>query len=728
MSHAVVYLHRAARGAAITGVTFITSRGRASWSAPQGVAGATPARSIEAAASWTIDQLTQAAGDPELTLCLDLDGARCSWISAPSTDEHIVLTHLRNARAGQADNDETQHHDRASWLGAMEPGEDASAQPLAPQVARPARQGRFIRSRSANDTPAQAAPKPADAPERTRMALAAIPDLAARLFLDQLDSRGITPRDVLSLWHAMPLAWTTEPGETASRAAPIASTAPIAVVQAPAHCQATVLIDPSTRRLIWAWSRGNLILATGSMLLRTADDPASAAQAASTSLSPQATADASSRADTRPPGLLPARDFSDVTDLPRAGDEPVRSAEPSTLEVSRPDLGRLVNEWLAWSAQLGISPTRIVVAAPRVMALNLGDFDALGGAPRLAGAIDQAWGGASGAGLCNALGVDEDDPVAATLRRAVQTLNDTLPSGPAAAKRQEAGAIIADPRASMLDLSRRPGRISRTVYQWWAISLVAASICLAAIGWWLFRAADDATAQGQRAASDRAEILAGLAPIVRVPETEPDPRGFLDRWLVGKRKDRELLVPQPPILEEFVRVMRTLQQVTADGGIAELRTLQLASSGLANTITLAVSDADLGPRFEQAINRAPARGSRITWTGSTANVPPMQPPPNAAADPDYKPRNLTRGYRLSGNWSRVTDAAAAGTTPAKKPDPKSEPKPEPKPDPVAEPKPTPAPESAPVAPPASGPVPAPAATPAPNAPEFKPDTGTPAAP
>ncbi|MFN8729614.1 MAG: hypothetical protein ACK5Z4_07110, partial [Planctomyces sp.] len=558
MSHAVVYLHRAARGAAITGVTFITARGRATWSAPQGAAAATPARSIEAAASWTIDQLTQTAGDPELTLCLDLDGARCSWISAPSTDEHIVLTHLRNARAGQADGDETQHHDRASWLGTMEPGEDASAQPLAPQVAKPPRQGRFIRSRTAS--PATAAP--ADTPERARIALAAIPDLAARLFVDQLDARGITPREVLSLWHAMPLAWSAD-AETSDRR----SSASSAIVQAPVHCQATVLVDPATRRLIWSWSRGNLIIATGTMLLRVANDPAEAAQAVPAAAPIPANVNAS--ADARPPGLLPARDFSDVSDLPRTDDTAARPAGPITLEVARPDLGRLVNEWLAWSAQLGISPTRIIVSAPSLMALNFGDFDALGGSTRLAGAIDQAWGGASGAGLCNALGVDEDDPVAATLRRAVQTLNDTLPSGPAAAKRLERGLIVADPRASMLDLARRPGRTSRTVYQWWAISLVAASLCLAAIGWWLFRAADDAAAQGLRSADDRKEILAGLAPIVRVPENEPDPRGFLDRWLVAKRKDRELLVAQPPILEEFVRVMRTLQQVTADGGIAE---------------------------------------------------------------------------------------------------------------------------------------------------------------
>lgn len=73
-------------------------------------------------------------------------------------------------------------------------------------------------------------------------AVLTVADALPRVFLDELDRRGVRTGEVLSLWHAMARAWDDAPG-------------------ARLVC---VLLGTDDGRLLWSWSRGGRLLAGGS--------------------------------------------------------------------------------------------------------------------------------------------------------------------------------------------------------------------------------------------------------------------------------------------------------------------------------------------------------------------------------------------------------------------------------------------------------------------------------
>jgi hypothetical protein len=97
-----------------------------------------------------------------------------------------------------------------------------------------------------------------------RLAVVALPDVAVRLVLDELDDRGIGVERVTSLWHAMALAW--DPGRRSGAAGDAIE------VEGPAS--AVVLIDAAegAGRLVWCWARGGSLVAGGSMRLSGLED------------------------------------------------------------------------------------------------------------------------------------------------------------------------------------------------------------------------------------------------------------------------------------------------------------------------------------------------------------------------------------------------------------------------------------------------------------------------
>lgn len=206
-------------------------------------------------------------------LCLDPDGSVCSWVSSPTTDPELVRATIESTRAA------------GDGMGTgLEDGGFESAS-----------HGRFP------DLPGETSYEPLadrDAPESQRLAVLAVPEVPARILIDELDARGVRVGRAISLWHAAAQAWDPSGPGAASNGTAIADHAPATAV---------VLIDPDAPRMIWCWSVRGALVAGGSIRLRA--------------------------------------EHGTDEDLP---------------VVTRSNIGRLASEWLSWSVQLGMAPDRIV--------------------------------------------------------------------------------------------------------------------------------------------------------------------------------------------------------------------------------------------------------------------------------------------------------------------------------------------------------------------------------
>lgn len=163
-----------------------------------------------AAAKWTQENLAGATLD---AVCLDVAGASCVWLTAPSADPAVVAAAM--------------HQPESSW---SELGVVGTIQPLA---APPARSNSvaipFVRSKEVDHSP-------------TRMAVVATPDGMARLWFDALDRRGVEAGPACSLWHATQAAWGGAD---------------------PTTDDITAVVMHDGARLVWTFGKGPNLLAAG---------------------------------------------------------------------------------------------------------------------------------------------------------------------------------------------------------------------------------------------------------------------------------------------------------------------------------------------------------------------------------------------------------------------------------------------------------------------------------
>lgn len=252
---------------------------------PSAAAMALRARAGESA-RWAVSQTRRLS-----LVCVDTAEAQCAFIKTPNANPMVLSAAIR--AAGQ------DWGDRFT-IGSVQPLTDPA--PAAAEPAAPARKGLIPSSwtRPIGKSAAELAP--------VRGPALAAPLGLARLWLDELDARGVRPDRVTSLWHAMGLAWTSPGSEELS---------------------AVIAIEPE-HRAVWAWSRGGRLLAGGQQSLehRVAAGAATAA-----------------------------------SDDPVAPPDPVAAAERFTA--------RLALDWLAWAAPLGELPARVVLVGPETRALAL---------------------------------------------------------------------------------------------------------------------------------------------------------------------------------------------------------------------------------------------------------------------------------------------------------------------------------------------------------------------
>lgn len=253
MSGLVCYLGRADRGDRLVQVRLVGAGSEQVWEGspaaddPAGVL----SQAAEAAA-WVAQRARESGGEVGL-LCLDVDGATCGWLTAPSTDPDVVAAAMAQGSAWGGDGQGS-----GPWAPATVA--DSSLQALAAPTKTERRSLLPRRGR-----PEQGA----DAGER--LAVLAVPDVLGRVFTDDLDDRGVSVGRAVSLWHAMAMAWDPagpRAGDSLRGGGEVVATSETVT--------AVVLIDPAGR-LVWCWSVQGELMAGGTIRLaadRGEDGPA----------------------------------------------------------------------------------------------------------------------------------------------------------------------------------------------------------------------------------------------------------------------------------------------------------------------------------------------------------------------------------------------------------------------------------------------------------------------
>ncbi len=429
MSDRVCYIRRSDRGALIRSALLLGERSEDRWDAEPAADAIGAESAAFDAADWIRSRLAETRSAKRLdTLCLDVDGAACSWVRGRDADAELIRSAIEGAslQGGPGSDDE-----------ALDPIQTPG---IADRLPRLGRELDF-------DVLSQG-----DA--ETRAAVIAAPDAPARLLIDRLDAMGVRIGRVVTIWHAMAEAW--DPGARA------ASTDRAGIVSTDHPPAAVVLIDPEDGRLVWSWSRQGRLLACGSMRLRRL------------------------RSDTR----------------------------SVHAEVREHDIARLAGDWLGWSAQIGVSPSRVVVVGtPAPGGMSPGEIGR---------ALTRAWPNA----VADLIG--HDDPVTETLRR----------------------TLDARPINAFRSLSERPTRTHRAAFRWSAVMLILAAACIAALAAGLFARASETRGLVTQVRQERTEALGSIDPQLAL---DPLPVVRLNERITQiERRTGALQVDPPrPVMQEL---------------------------------------------------------------------------------------------------------------------------------------------------------------------------------
>ncbi len=345
MSVRIAYLTRGGRGSVLTGVRLVgqssdqslpardgAERGEAPRGDGRGGEGVPRPLEPDDAARWIKEKLAAARSTRALALlCLDTQGAVCSWLTSPSREIEVVAATARQASFAGRDLDAPA---RSGGVLEFYAGDatDSSIEPLAaPKAAEPRRSllpGRGkAESNGAAGTGGGAGGTAKVTPER--LPVLAVQDVPARLVIDALDRVSVPVEGVCTLWHLMASAW--DPSRRGSqRSGGSEAVAGSTVAESSGPMTAVLVVDPAGR-LLWAWSRDGALVAAGSVRLAVSGDE----------------------------DALPVYGESDVA--------------------------RVCAEWLSWAAQVGSAPARAVcIVTPGVEGTEPAAFGA---------ALGRAWEG-----------------------------------------------------------------------------------------------------------------------------------------------------------------------------------------------------------------------------------------------------------------------------------------------------------------------------------------------
>ncbi|MCC5823861.1 MAG: hypothetical protein LAT64_08940 [Phycisphaerales bacterium] len=235
MSDRVCYIQRTDRGARLVRARLLGERSDESWLGSGGADAASAELAAIEAGDWIRARLAETRTPKRLdTLCLDVDGAACSWVKGRDADAELIRSAVEGAQISPEGED------------ALEPLQTHGVADRLPRL--PLEVSYDLLAREEGQDP------------EGRVAVLAAPDAPARLLLDHIDALGVRIERVITLWHALAEAW--DPG---ARAAPTESADIITTEHPPA---AIAAIDHEGGRIVWVWSHRGSLLACGSIRLK----------------------------------------------------------------------------------------------------------------------------------------------------------------------------------------------------------------------------------------------------------------------------------------------------------------------------------------------------------------------------------------------------------------------------------------------------------------------------
>lgn len=261
--------------------------------------------------------------------------------------------------------------------------------------------------------------------------------------------------------------------------------------------------------------------------------------------------------------------------------------------VMRHDIARLINDWVAWSAQVGVAPGRILVmTCPLAWEKSTGDPDTLT-APGVASAISDLWPEA-------VLDIDvQDDPSLEILRLAHEAERDSL-----------------EPGHALGQLATRPGRSMRRVYQFMTLALAAGGVALAALGYrW------QSQVDGVRA--DAAEVRESyMAMLVEIEEKLGRPGAITNDMVPMIALIREVdeatrssEIKRPPG-RPVIREIETLSFLLGElGDRVELQKIDAGASAM--TVEMTTEDAAVLDRINALLNDLGMNEGAVRWLASS---------------------------------------------------------------------------------------------------------------
>lgn len=263
MSVRVCYVRRGDRGHSIRELRLVGQTTDQTYPAAPANNAEPPAPvTAEAGGAWLKQELSATRASGALTfLCLDVEGAACSWLTAPNTEPAVVAA---LARLGSSDSADGGGQRVGAAIGFFAPS------PLDSSIQAITSNGHAARTRGlfpARKKPAEGE----DESHPSRLPVLALTDVPARLLIDALDRLGVAVESTASIWHALAIAW--DPSWTSGPAGdPLAAAAG-------AQTGAVIVVDPAGR-LIWSWSRAGKLVVCGSMRVRLAQPAGSAGEPA----------------------------------------------------------------------------------------------------------------------------------------------------------------------------------------------------------------------------------------------------------------------------------------------------------------------------------------------------------------------------------------------------------------------------------------------------------------
>lgn len=321
-------------------------------------------------------------------------------------------------------------------------------------------------------------------------------------------------------------------------------------------------------------------------------------------------------------------------ELLAGGSARVTAGSTGAPKLHESDASRLAADWLAWAAQLGLSPSRVIVVIPEPD--PEGDTSAAFGA-----AVGRAWPGAA-----VDLAVDPD-PIGATLSRCAAAIDNAREAG-----KDPTESIATRGTGGLPSLSSRPGRQHRRLHFWAAGAIAAIAAALGVAAYRVGQHASDLT--GQATALDKSwrdELATLKLPTAPIPGLELD---YLNAEIT--KREKELA---PPEASEATMPMREeLETISLVVGIEDVELTELSlSPTIGARVVVTVADLARAEELYDALTRV--GGSALgAWTRQFDEVKVQ--PTGAAAD--HSPASPRVRCTFTAKWAVPSKPSAGGKT------------------------------------------------------------------